>query len=148
MQQMTIGKAAQRAGVGVETIRFYERTGLIERPAKPLGSGFREYPEATVRLIHFIRQAQKTGFSLKEIKELASLRIDPDADCSDIRARARSKLDEVKSKIAAMLVMKDALESLIRACPGEGTVEKCSIMDTFATSDLPQAGNEDTTPPG
>ena len=85
MKAVTISKAAKNAGVGVETIRFYERKGLIEQPPKPFGPGFREYPEEVVRRIRFIRQAQDIGFSLREIAELLSLRADPSADCSDVR---------------------------------------------------------------
>ena len=72
MKEMTIGTAARKAGVGVETIRFYERKGLIDRPPKPLDSGFRVYPDEAVRRVRFIRQAQKIGFSLREIDELLS----------------------------------------------------------------------------
>jgi len=79
---MRISDAAKAAGVGVETIRFYERKGLVAQPKKPiLGGGFRSYSRETVERIRFIRQAQEIGFSLKEIKELLSLRVDPDADC-------------------------------------------------------------------
>ncbi len=77
MTELTISKAAKNAGVGVETIRFYERKGLIEQPPKPLDNGFRVYPEETVQRVRFIRQAQEIGFSLREIEELLSLRADP-----------------------------------------------------------------------
>src|SRR5918994_4349003 len=96
---MTIGQAARQAGCGVETIRFYERQGLIERPAKP-AVGFRRYPSEIVDRVRFIRQAQGLGFSLREIDELLSLRTDPAADCADVRSRASAKLDEVVRKIA------------------------------------------------
>ena len=70
MTELTISKAAKNAGVGVETIRFYERKGLIEQPPKPLDNGFRVYPEETVQRVRFISQAQEIGFSLREIEEL------------------------------------------------------------------------------
>ncbi len=85
MKTMTISNAARQAEVGIETIRFYERRGLIEQPPTPVGSGFRVYPEETVQRIRFIRQAQEIGFSLREIDELLSLRADPAADSSDVR---------------------------------------------------------------
>ena len=77
MRELTIGEAARRAGVGVETIRFYERRGLIDRPQKPQGAGFRVYAPEQVRRIRFIREAQQIGFSLREIAELLALEADP-----------------------------------------------------------------------
>jgi MerR family mercuric resistance operon transcriptional regulator len=102
MMGMTIGKAARKAGVGVETIRFYERKGLIDRPPRPNVGGFRVYPVETVERIRFIRQAQELGFSLREILELLSLRADPESDCADVRERAEAKLREVTRKIAGL----------------------------------------------
>ncbi len=131
MRDMTIGTAAREAGVGVETIRFYERRGLIEQPLKPACGGFRVYSEETVHRVRFIRQAQELGFSLKEIDELLSLRADPAIDCSDVRARARAKLDEVNDKIARLNRIGDALDALIAACPGRGALRACSIMDAL-----------------
>ena len=105
MTDMTISKAARKAGVGVETIRFYERKGLIEQPPKPHGAGFRVYPEETVQRIRFIRQVQELGFSLRQIEELLSLRADPSADCGDVRERAQDKLEKVRRKIATLRVL-------------------------------------------
>ena len=90
MNGMTIGKAARNADAGVETIRFYERQGLIAQPPKPL-SGYRIYSYETVKRIRFIRQAQALGFSLREIRELLSLKADPSADCADVRDQAEAK---------------------------------------------------------
>ena len=131
MGKMTIGKAAEKAGVGVETIRFYEREGLIRQPPKPGGGGYRSYPDEVVGRVRFIRRAQESGFSLREVKELLALRADPDAECADVRERAREKHEEVRRKISQLEVMKLALERLILACPGEGAVEKCSIIESF-----------------
>ena len=131
MHDMTIGKAARKAGVGVETIRFYERKGLIDQPPKPVFGGYRVYPDETVERIRFIRQAQELGFSLREIEELLSLRADPAVDCADVRAHARIKLDEVNRKFAQLKGIGAALEALIVACPGRGALRKCSIMDAL-----------------
>ena len=90
MSAMTIGNAAGAAGVGIETIRFYERNGLIEQPPKPAGGGFRVYPADTVRRVRFIRQGQELGFSLRQIGELLSLKADPATDCSDAGRRAQA----------------------------------------------------------
>ena len=131
MEVTTISKAAQNAGVGVETIRFYERKGLIEQPIKPQYGGFRIYPEETVRRIVFIRQAQAIGFSLREIEELLELRSEPSTDASDVREQALAKRNEVKQKIAHLQNILAALEDLISACPGQGAVRKCSIMEAL-----------------
>ncbi len=140
MTEMTISKAARKAGVGVETIRFYEREGLIDQPLKPLDSGFRIYPEETVRRIQFIRLAQALGFSLREIEELLSLRADPAADCSDVRERATAKREEVDRKIAQLERIRGALEELIAACPGRGALRACSILGALTDAD----GSEDS----
>ena len=133
MQGLTIGRAARRADVGVETIRFYQRRGLIRQPAKPDGTGFRHYPEETVQRIRFIRQAQDIGFSLHEIDELLSLRADPGADCADVREQATAKLQEVERKIARLEEIRAALEELIAACPGRGALRACSILESLAS---------------
>ncbi|MDE2166328.1 MAG: MerR family DNA-binding protein [Alphaproteobacteria bacterium] len=131
MKDLTIAKAAREADVGVETIRFYERRGLIEQPRKPQSSGFRVYSPELVKRIKFIRQAQQIGFSLHEIQELLSLRADPAADCSMVRSQAIAKLEEVKRKIEQLRQIGFALESLIAVCPGRGGLQACTILDTL-----------------
>ncbi len=132
MDRFTIGEAAKDAGVGVETIRFYERKGLIEQPPRPMGGGYRAYPEDAVARIRFIRQAHEIGFSLSEIGELLSLRADPSADCSDVRERAAAKREEVDRKIEQLGQIRSALDELIAACPGRGALRACSIMESLA----------------
>ena len=132
MRTMTIGKAARLSGVGVETVRFYERRGLIDQPPRPANGGFRVYPEQTVERIRFIRQAQELGFSLAEIAELLALRADPSADCAEVRDHAEAKLDEVDRKIAGLEHLRSALAQVIAACPGQGALGACSIMDALA----------------
>lgn len=131
MEALTIGKAAEKAGVGVETIRFYERRGLIEQPHRPNRTGFRVYSADTIRRIRFIRQAQQIGFSLREIQELLSLRADPSADCSDVRDRAAAKVEEVNGKINELMEIRAALEHMIAACPGRGGLEACTILEAL-----------------
>lgn len=128
---MTISKIAKEAGVGVETVRFYQRKGLVSQPPKPSTGGFRVYPVETVNRIRFILQAQELGFSLREIKELLSLRMDPATDCTDVRERAQVKLDEITRKIAQMKGIQAALEKLIADCPGQGALTVCSIIDAM-----------------
>ena len=134
MSSMTIGKLAREAGVGVETIRFYERRGLIEQPPKPESSGFRHYPRDAVERIRFIRRAQEIGFTLREIDELLSLRADPATDSAEVRERAVAKLAEVDSRIAHLAEMRGALVELIAACPGGGALRTCSIMQSLTGS--------------
>ena len=135
-ERTTIGRAAALAGVGVETIRFYERKGLIDQPLKPRLGGFREYPLETVDRIRFIRHAQEIGFSLHEIDELLSLQADPSADCVDVRERATAKLAQVDRKIEKLRGIRSVLKGLIAACPGEGAVRSCSIMESLGAASM------------
>ena len=132
MKAMTISKAARAAGVGVETVRFYERRHLIVRPSKPSDGGFRRYPPETVERVRFIRQAQGLGFALREIEELLSLRADPATDCGQVRERAVVKLEQVDEKISQLMRIRRALEVLIAACPGQGGLGDCSIIEALA----------------
>ena len=129
MRDLTIGKAARDAGVGVETIRFYEREGLIEQPAK--GAGYRTYAPEVVARIRFIRQAQGIGFSLKETRELLALRANPNADCAEVRAQAEHKIAGVDEKIAELLRVRAALEAVVASCPGQGGLEGCTILEAL-----------------
>ncbi len=135
MDRTTIAKAARQAGVGVETIRFYERKALIERPPRPASGGYREYPAATIGRVRFIRQAQKLGFSLGEIGELLSLRADPATDCTDVREKAEAKLLEVADKIARLERIRAALGELVAACPGRGALRACSIIGALEAAE-------------
>lgn len=128
---MTISRAAERARVGVETIRFYERRGLIKQPARPRSGGYRFYDDEVVERIRFIRQAQELGFSLREIAELLSLKADPGADCGDVRARAVIKRTDVSRKIAQLQQIQAALDELIASCPGGGALRACTIIDAL-----------------
>lgn len=128
MKRFTISRAAKAANVNVETIRFYERRGLIAQPLRPVGGGVREYDGDTVFRIRFIRQAQEIGFSLREIAELLSLRTDPGADCADVRTRAIEKRDEVLAKLDRLSRIRDAL---IARCPGRGGVKACTILEAM-----------------
>jgi MerR family copper efflux transcriptional regulator len=128
----TIAQAAHAAGVGVETIRFYERRGLIQQPPKPNGKGFRTYPEETVQRVRFIRQAQELGFSLREAGELLDLRSRPDSDAAAVHARAAAKVREVDEKIEALQRIRNALEALVLACPQTGELGRCAIMEALA----------------
>lgn len=131
MDALTIGAAARQSGVGVETIRFYERRGLIRQPAKPPGVGRRRYAPEIVERVRFIRQAQQLGFSLRQIEELLSLEANPAADCSDVRRRTLAKIEEVNTRIDQLSEIRGALINLLAACPGSGALGACSILEAL-----------------
>lgn len=130
MDSMTIGKVAKGAAVGIETVRFYEREGLIEKPPRR-DSGYRTYPADTVDRVWFIKRAKELGFSLKEIKELMALRIAPGTTCGQIRKRAEDKIEDIEDKISSLQRMKQALRKLTAACGGKGSVSDCPILDAL-----------------
>ena len=134
MIELTIGMVAKQAGVGVETVRFYERKGLVAQPGKP-ERGFRVYSDDAVQRIRFVRLAQELGFSLREIDDLLALRTDPGSDCADVRARAVSKLDDVEGKIRQLRRMRGALKQVIAACPGRGALTSCSIIEALENTE-------------
>ena len=127
---MSIGKVANRVAVGVETLRFYEREGLLEKPPR-LKSGYRAYPAATVNRVLFIKRAKELGFSLKEIKELLALRLAPGATCGHVKNRAEAKIEDIEDRIKTLQRMKRALRKLSDACGGKGSVSECPILDAL-----------------
>ncbi len=131
MAALTIGAVARRAGVGVETVRFYQRRGLVRRPPRP-DIGFRTYSEETVARLQFIRQAQVLGFTLREIGDLLALRVAPGTDCAAVRARAAAKLADVDGRLAELGRIRGALAKLVAACPGSGAVTTCTILGSLA----------------
>ena len=133
MPARTIGDVAKRAGVHIETLRYYERRGLVEEPTRT-PSNYRVYPGETVRRVRFIKRAQELGFSLKEIKDLLSLRAAPKARCRDVRPRAEAKLDEIDQKLRDLRRMKKALSGLVGQCSGQAGAP--SFLGTPAWPDL------------
>jgi len=136
----TIGQAARAAGVGVETVRFYERKRLIEQPPKPF-RGARRYPQETIDRIRALRQGQELGFSLTEIDALLSLRADATADCGEVRARAQDHLADIERRRARLGEVADKLHELIAACPGQGPTRECAILDAFTGMDAGPVGD-------
>jgi MerR family mercuric resistance operon transcriptional regulator len=125
---LTIGEVAKAAEIGVETIRFYEREGLIAEPPRR-ASGYRQYPREAIRRLRFIRRAKELGFTLREIGELLSLRVDPSTTCADVRAMARAKIEDIDGRVAELHRIKDVLERLARSCRGKGPTSECPILD-------------------
>lgn len=130
---LTIGKIAAAAGVGVETVRFYEREGIIEQPSRPDRRTVRRYPMELVTRIRFIREAQQLGFSLREVRELLALQANPAGDCADVRARAVAKRDAIGEKIANLQRISAALDMIIAACPAEGGLDRCTILGVLSS---------------
>ncbi|MBT62799.1 MAG: heavy metal-responsive transcriptional regulator [Puniceicoccaceae bacterium] len=130
MPLLTTGKAAEEAGVGRETLRFYEREGLIEKPIRG-NSGYRQYPPETIARVRFIRRAKELGFTLNEIRDLLALSDPPNAECAQFRAHAKSKIEEIRSKIGKLRKVERALSSLVDTCERSGTPQKCPILDAL-----------------
>ena len=130
MPAMTIGQVARQAGVGVETVRFYERTGLLTAPPRR-ASGYRQYAQEAVTRLQFIKRAKELGFSLKEITELLSLRVDPETTCGEVKQRAEAKIADIEAKLRDLQRMKEALTTLVAACSGSGPTSQCPILDAL-----------------
>lgn len=130
MHALTIGQVANEAGVGIETIRFYERKGLLREPPRR-ESGYRQYDRTVIDQLAFIQQAKELGFSLKEISELLSIKSDAGKVCKDVKQLAVEKLDDIESKIKMLQRMRRSLKRLIDKCPGEGPLSDCPILDAL-----------------
>lgn len=130
MSTMTIGQVAREAGVGVETIRFYERQGLIAEPSRRR-SGYRQFEPQVVRRIRFIRHAKDLGFTLREIKELLELRVDGQRGCGEVRDLAEAKLADIDRRIEALGRMKSALTALAGACRRRRRTDPCPILEAI-----------------
>jgi Hg(II)-responsive transcriptional regulator len=130
MNTISIGQVARQAGVGIETIRFYEREGLLEEPARRV-SGYRQYPEQVVQRIHFIKRTQRLGFSLKEIMELLLLRVDAQTSCEEVKQRTEAKIAEVERKLVELQRMRQALLKVASLCTGQGPASACPMLDAL-----------------
>ncbi len=124
---LTIGRIARTAGVNVETIRYYQRVGIVVEPAKPL-DGYRTYSPDTVDRIRFIKRAQQLGFSLHEISELLEL---GDGHCDDVRHHAEEKRTIIDQQINDLQKMRETLDALIQACQCDGDTSHCPIVETL-----------------
>jgi len=127
MNDLTIGQAAKLAGVSVETMRYYERRGLIPEPPRKR-SGYRQYPRSTIATLRSILKAKDLGFTLEEIRELLFIHLVPGATKADVKARAERKIYEISNKIADLKRMKKALVELSATCDGVGPIEECPIL--------------------
>jgi Zn(II)-responsive transcriptional regulator len=131
MSKLTIGKLANACGVKVDTVRYYERRGLLF-PLERSDSGYRIYSTDSVQRLSFILKAQGLGFTLKEIKELIELSEKPESDCADVRELALIKVTQIEARITDLLKIKDGLKALTSFCPGDGKpLTECSILLHF-----------------
>lgn len=130
---LTIGALARAAGVGIETIRFYERKDLLPEPPRT-EAGYRQYPPDTVHRLRFIRRAQGLGFSLGEISELLDLRIDERSACGTVEGRARDKLEQIAEKISELKRIEAALKRLVANCEAGEPTSECPILEELAKS--------------
>ncbi len=123
----TIGAIALQAGIGIDTIRYYERAGLLPEPRRR-ASGYRDYGPDTVERLRFIRRAKDLGFTLDEIRELLALSNDRERGVESVKRRAETRLGEVEHGIRELQRVKRGLRQLIDACPGRGALEQCPIL--------------------
>ena len=130
MQGLKVGEVAQRAGVNLQTVHYYERRGLLPKPPRT-DSNYRAYPADAVLRVRFIKRAQDLGFTLKEIQELLSLRAAPRARCGDVCERAEAKVRDIDEKVRTLQAMRTALTKLVGECSGSGPVTKCPILEAL-----------------
>lgn len=127
---MRVGEVAKEAAVNIETVRYYERRGLLPEPSRR-SSGYRDYASDTIQLIRFIRHSQDLGFTLREIEELIALRDNRSRRGAEVRALAMAKLTDIDTKIRRLGAMKLALEQLVESCHCNGPAWECPIIESL-----------------
>ena len=127
---MKIGEVARRVGIPIDTVRYYERNGLLPPPARR-ASGYRDYHDSDIARLNFVLRAKALGFTLIEIRELLQLSDAAEGDMANIRGLAASKLQDIEQRIAQLARVRDALKGLVEACPGRGHVSGCPIRSAL-----------------
>lgn len=135
MNGLTIGQLAKASGVNLQTVRYYERRGLLS-PETRTESGYRIFASDTSRRIRFVKRAQELGFTLSEIQDLLSLRVGSGSNCVDVRKRAQAKLAGIDVKIRHLESMRASLARLIRSCSGSGPAKDCPILESLDVKEL------------
>lgn len=130
----TIGKLAREAGINLETVRYYERRGLLAKPPRT-PSGYRLFPMDAALRLRFIKRAQDLGFSLAEIRELLALRFSKGTSSAEVRRRAEAKITEIERKIRDLESMRKSLRKLTSACAGCGPISECAIIERLEGED-------------
>ncbi len=136
--KLTIGNLAKQAEVTVETIRYYQRIGLLDEPEKP-DSGYRCYPLDSIAKIRFVKRAQQSGFTLKEITELIAL---DSGHCDDVRKIAEQKLVRINQQISALIMLRNELDQLVKGCQRGVSTNRCSLIDTLASPESDSKAGE------
>lgn len=132
MESIGIGTLAKKAGVGIDTVRYYERAGLLS-PRSRLASGYRRYSDLEIARLRFIRRAQGLGFTLNEVRELLAL--SAQKNVARVKRSAQTKLADVEARIAALQKVRKGLSTLIAACPGHGRTADCPILQALGSED-------------
>jgi len=130
MERLTTSRLAQLGGVNLETIRYYERRGLLPNPPWT-EAGYRQFVPDTAQRLRFIKRAQELGFTLSEIRELLMLRAEPGEDCSEVCRQAQQKLGEVRAKISQLRSIEKALRRLTAGCSGDRPFSECGILEAL-----------------
>lgn len=130
---LSTGQIAERAGVNVQTVRYYERRGLLPEPPRS-SQGYRQYRPRHAERIRFIKRAQDLGFTLDETNELLRLSLTPGADRADVRAQAKEKIEEVRERIRDLRRIEETLEMLVEACEGHGSTSDCPIIGALESA--------------
>ena len=134
MPTFSIGQLAKRAGVAIDTVRYYERNAMLT-PAGRLESGYRRYGETELKRLRFIRRAKVLGFTLADIRELLSL--SDERNVAKVKLAAEAKLAEVEQRLAELERIRNGLRSLVAACPGHGRAEACPILNALNEEGTP-----------
>ena len=131
---LTIGRLAREVGVNLETVRFYERRGLLPRPPRS-ASGYRLFPVDAKRRLKFIKRTQELGFSLSEIRDLLALRVSRRTTSAEIRKRTEAKISDIEGKIKSLDSMRKSLLKLVRSCGGCAPASECPILESLDRED-------------
>ena len=127
---LSIGRLAQETGIHLETVRYYERRGLLSKPPRTT-SGYRIFPTEAIRRLRFIKRAQDLGFSLREIRELLELRVSSGAESAEIRRRTEAKIVDIEGKVRTLNSMRKALQKLTLSCSGCVPISECPILESL-----------------
>jgi MerR family transcriptional regulator, copper efflux regulator len=135
MARLKIGEVAELSGVNLQTVRYYEREKLLPE-APRLASGYRVFSNDTVRRVRFIKRAQELGFTLSEIRELLTLRVDESRSSAEVRSIAENKIADIEERITALTAMKRALTHLTDKCSGHGPASECPIVEIIDSDEV------------
>lgn len=131
---LTIGRLAQEAGINLETVRFYERKGLLPKPPRST-PGYRLFPADAARRLRFIKRAQELGFSLSEIRELLTLRLSPHTNSKEISKRTDAKIADIEGKLKSLNSMRKSLLKLAQSCGGCAPLSECPLLESLDRED-------------